>query len=215
MKKSGLVMLFLVGTAFLLSAYLYPEMPGRMATHWNAGGEPDGTLPKAAGAFMVPGIMALLAGLFAAVPRIDPLGRNLRKFRKQYGMFAGVVMGFLLVVHAQILLWNAGILISPLFIFPLGIAALFYAAGILCENSRQNWFVGIRTPWTLSSSTVWKETHRLGAKLFKWAAAASLASVLVPDYSAAVIIASALIVAVFSTAYSYVLYRRETQGGKK
>jgi len=44
---------------------------------------------------------------------------------------------------------------------------LFYYCGILIENAKRNWFIGIRTPWTLSNEKVWERTHKIGGKLFK------------------------------------------------
>ncbi|MEM1558578.1 MAG: SdpI family protein [Candidatus Bathyarchaeia archaeon] len=50
---------------------------------------------------------------------------------------------------------------------PIGIGLLLFYTGILCENAKKNWFIGIRTHWTLSSDRVWETTHKLGGKLFK------------------------------------------------
>jgi uncharacterized membrane protein len=54
-------------------------------------------------------------------------------------------------IHLQVILWNAGTEISPNITLPIGIGLLFFYIGILCENAKRNWFIGIRTPWTLSS----------------------------------------------------------------
>ena len=74
---------------------------------------------------------------------------------------------FVLSIHLQVILWNLGIKISPSIFVPIGMGILFFYIGILCENAKRNWFIGIRTPWTLSSDKVWKKTHKLGAKIFK------------------------------------------------
>jgi uncharacterized membrane protein len=43
---------------------------------------------------------------------------------------------------------------------------LFIVIGNLLPRARPNWFVGIRTPWTLSSDRVWEKTHRFGGHVF-------------------------------------------------
>ena len=62
---------------------------------------------------------------------------------------------------------NLGYAFNMNYIIMPAIAVLFYFCGILVENAKRNWFIGIRTPWTLSSDKVWKKTHKLGAKIFK------------------------------------------------
>jgi len=87
----------------------------------------------------------------------------------------------MIAIHLQILLWNIGIRISPNAVLPVGIGLLFYHIGILMENAERNWFIGIRTPWTLSSDRVWRKTNRLGGKLFRSAGIAAIFGVFFPE----------------------------------
>jgi len=87
-------------------------------------------------------------------------------------------------------------------------AILFYYAGILIQNAKRNWFIGIRTPWTLSSEGVWEKTHKLGSKLFKIAAVLILLTLFAPDYflySVFLLIAFSL----YLVLYSYLEFRKE------
>jgi uncharacterized membrane protein len=77
------------------------------------------------------------------------------------------------------------------------------------EKADRNWFIGIRTPWTLSSDKVWKKTHEKTAPLMKLAAAISLAAVVLPEYSIYFYAVPAFVVALFSTVYSYWAYREQ------
>jgi uncharacterized membrane protein len=113
------------------------------------------------------------------------------------------------MVHLHILLWNTGTQISPNAVIPLGIGLLFYYAGVLTENAEQNWFIGIRTPWTLSSEKVWKRTNRLGGKLFRIAGIAAFSGVFFPEYAIYFILVPAVIVAVITVVYSYLEYKKE------
>jgi uncharacterized membrane protein len=51
-------------SSFIISVYLYPQMPERMAPHWNIRGEVDGYLSKFWTLFFMPSISAGLVLLF-------------------------------------------------------------------------------------------------------------------------------------------------------
>jgi uncharacterized membrane protein len=87
-------------------------------------------------------------------------------------------------------------------------AILFYYAGILIEKSKRNYFIGIRTPWTLTSDEVWDKTHRLGGKSFKAAGIASLAGLLFPKIAFYLVIGLVLTAAIISVVYSYLIWRQ-------
>ena len=94
-----------------------------------------------------------------------------------------------------------------LFMIP-AFAILFYLAGDLIGKSKRNYFIGIRTPWTLSSDEVWDKTHKLGGKLFKTAGVASLAGLLFPKIAFYFVIIPVLLFAIISVAYSYIIWRK-------
>jgi uncharacterized membrane protein len=77
------------------------------------------------------------------------------------------------------------------------------------EKAKKNWFVGIRTPWTLSSENVWEKTHKIGAKLFKAAGITALLGVLAPAYSFFFILGPILAASLYLVLYSYLEYRKE------
>jgi uncharacterized membrane protein len=97
----------------------------------------------------------------------------------------------------------------PNHIMPVLIGVLFIYIGFLMEHTEPNWFVGIRTPWTLSSETVWKKTHQKGAMLFKLAGAVSFIGILAGIYAWLFILIPAITVAVYTVVYSYMEFRRE------
>ncbi|MCQ1536971.1 SdpI family protein [Methanosarcina sp. KYL-1] len=214
MRKATLATIGLVLLSFILSIYFYPVVPEQMASHWNAGGEVDGYMSKFWGLFFMPLMLAGLALLFLAIPRIDPLKENIEKFRKYYDGFIILFLVFMLAVHTQVLLWNIGIRISPNAVLPVGIGLLFYYIGILTENAERNWFIGIRTPWTLSSDRVWKKTNRLGGKLFKLAGLVALLGIFFQEFAVYFILVPALSVAGFTVVYSYLEYQKELKGNE-
>jgi uncharacterized membrane protein len=208
-RKSEILIVGIALFSFVIGVYYYPQMPEKMASHWNAQGRVDDYLSRFWGVFLMPIILVPLALLFMAIPRIDPLRENIERFRKYYDGFVILFMVFMLFVYSQIILWNIGIEISPNAYLPVAAGLLFIGAGILCENTRRNWFIGIRTPWTLSSDRVWDKTHRMGGKLFKIAGAIAMAGIFFQSYAVFFVLIPAILVAVYTVVYSYFEYKKE------
>jgi len=215
MRKVTAAITGLVFLSFILSIYFYQQVPEQMATHWNSQGEVDGYMSKLWGLFFMPLIIAGLVIMFLIIPKIDPKKENIAKFRKYYDGFIVILVIFMVAVHLQTLLWNTGIRISPNAVLPLGIGILFYYVGILTENAERNWFIGIRTPWTLSSDRVWKRTNRLGGKLFRIAGIAAVFGAFFPEYAIYFVLVPALVVAGLTVVYSYVEYQKELKENEK
>jgi uncharacterized membrane protein len=209
MKMLRLAILGIIILTFGMTIALYPHLPDPVVAHWNAAGEADGYMSKFWGLFLVPLIMLGLTGLFIAIPRIDPLRQNYEKFRGYYEGFIIVFLAFMFFIQLQLILWNLGFMISPNATFPVLFGIFFIYLGFLIEHAEQNWFVGIRTPWTLSSKTVWKKTHERGGMLFKIAGLISFAGLLFPAYAIWLILIPVLVVAVYTVVYSYYLYAKE------
>jgi len=192
-----------------LTIAVYPTVPDTVVSHWNAAGQADGYMSKFWGLGLIPFIMIALVGLFAVLPRIDPYKKNYGKFQNWYEGFILLFILFMLAIQVQIILWSTGYQISPNLTMPFLIGTLFIYLGFLLGHAEQNWFVGIRTPWTLSSETVWKKTHELGGKLFKIAGVVSFIGVLTGEYAMWFILVPILAVAVYTVIYSYFEYQKE------
>ena len=167
MRRSKIIILGIIILSFAVGIYFYPQMPDKMASHWNIQGEVDAYISRFWGLFLIPIISIGLLALFVLIPKIDPLKENIKRFRKHFDGFIVLIMIFLFYIYLLTVLWNIGIRfnMAQLMIPALGI--LFYYCGILVENAKRNWFIGIRTPWTLSNEKVWDKTNRIGGKLFK------------------------------------------------
>ncbi|MDI9395063.1 MAG: SdpI family protein [Euryarchaeota archaeon] len=215
MRKFPAAITGLVLLSFILSIYFYTQVPEQMATHWNFQGEVDGYMSKLWGLFFMPLMITGLVIMFLIIPKIDPKKENIEKFRKYYDGLIVILTLFLLAVHLEVLLWNAGTKISPNFVLPLGIGLLFYYIGILTENAERNWFIGLRTPWSLSSDRVWKKSNRAGGKLFKIAGITAVLGVFFPEYAIYFIIVPTIIVAGISVVYSYIEYQKEIKENKQ
>ena len=211
MRKAEVLVLALVVVAFTVSAYLYPQLPDRVASHWNAQGEVDGYMSRFWGVTFVPLLLTVLALFFFAIPRIDPLKANIQAFRGYYDVLVVLITLFMLGVHLQTLLWSLGTQISPNTTFPVALGLLFIYIGVLLGKAKRNWFIGIRTPWTLSSDRVWDKTHRLGRKLFIAAGVIATIGVFFQDYAVWFIVVPVVSTALGSVAYSYFAYQQEAR----
>ena len=211
MKKSYLVIIILILISFGLGIYFYPQMPDKMASHWNIKGEADGYMSKFWGLFLMPIILLGLFLLFILIPKIDPLKENIAKFRKYFDGFIVLIMVFLFYIYLLSIAWNLGkrFDMGQMMVPALGI--LFYYCGILTENAKRNWFIGIRTPWTLSSESVWDKTHKIGGKLFKIAGLIAFLGIFFPNYAFYFILVPVLLAAFYTITYSYFDYQKETK----
>ncbi|MGA9401722.1 SdpI family protein [Haladaptatus sp.] len=207
-RKSYLVALALVVVSFALSVYYYPRMPDQIATHWNASGNADGTMPKLWGLFLLPTMTAGLLVLFAAIPRIDPLRENIAEFRRYYDLFIVLFVAFMLYMQVLIVLWNLGYRFDFTMVLSPAIGVLYYFIGALMSRVERNWFIGVRTPWTLSDDRVWKRTHSRAGPLFKIAGIIAILGAFVPRYAIYLMVGPVILVAAYLMLYSYVEYRR-------
>lgn len=149
----------------IVSLWLYPALPATVPIHWGLSGEPDGWAPKATGLLFGPVVAALVLAMLFALPWLSPRSFAVESFRGTFN-YVMVVMALLMgFVHGIILLaalrpeWDESrLLISGIFVF----LALM---GNVLGKVRRNFWMGIRTPWTLADDRVWDSTHRLAAHL--------------------------------------------------
>ena len=200
----------LVVAAVIASVIAYPSMADRVATHWNMQGEVDGWSSRFIVAWMIPLVMAVMLVIFRILPHIDPRRASYEKFRGAYDGIVITTLAFMLGLHALLLASATGSEVPVGRIIPAAVGAFFMVLGVLLPKAHPNWFIGIRTPWTMSSDVAWERTHRLGGTLFMLSGVmAVLASVVAPRQAAWVLIVSASVTGVAVIAYSFVVWRRE------
>ncbi len=208
MKAVRIATWIVVLLAFVSGALVYQRLPEMVASHWNELGQVDGYMTRLWGVFLVPLMMTGMGLLFLAIPSIDPLKHNIAAFRPQYDRFIVLIMTFLLAVHVFTLLWNLGIQISINRFLPLAMGFVFFFVGDLIRNAKRNFFVGIRTPWTLSNDEVWAKTHHLGAVLFQISGVVAALGALFERLSLWFILAPVIVAGLVPVVYSYFEFRR-------
>lgn len=207
--KTHIISLFTVIISFGLAIWFYPQMPEMIASHWGTNGAVNGYMPRFWGLFIMPIVSLFMLVMFIVLPSLDPKKHNIEKFRKYFDNFIVMIFLFMLYIYILTLAWNLGVVFDMILYMIPALAVLFYYCGVLIEHSEPNWTVGIRTPWTLESKTVWKKTHALGGKLFKATGLVALLGILFPQLAIWFILFPAIFAAVFVCAYSYVEYKKE------
>lgn len=206
--RYGVIVTGIVVVFFIAALVFYPQMPEQMASHWNAAGDVDGYMSRFWGIMLLPLVAVGLAALFALIPRIDPFRVNIEKFKGYYYGFVTAILVFMLYVYVLTLLWSLGLRFDMGQVLMPAMGILFFAAGVLMGKAKRNFFIGIRTPWTLSSDEVWERTHRLGAALFKVAGLLVVGGVFFPDYMMWIIMGTILPAAFIPIVYSYFVWRQ-------
>jgi uncharacterized membrane protein len=204
---SDVLGLLLVAAAFVIVAVQYPSLPDPMPTHWNAAGQVNGWMPKFWGAYFVPLLMTGMWLVFLVLPKISPHGFEMEPFLRAWGMLKITILAMMVFFGALVLraARHRGEL-SQTAIF-VGLGILFAVMGNVLGKVTRNFFVGIRTPWTLASEEVWYRTHRLAGKLFVAAGLLIVVASLAGLRLWPLFVGSAVATLV-PVVYSYVLYRR-------
>lgn len=201
-----IAVLIVLGVA--ISAAAYPRLPEVVASHWDANDQVNGYMSRFWGVALMPLITLLMALLFITIPAIDPLKDNIVKFRPAFNTFIVLIVAFMLYIHILTLGYNLGYAIRISLAMIPGLGLLFVFAGVMMSQARRNYFIGIRTPWTLANDTVWDETHKLGGKLFIAAGILSLLCVFLGEYGFWLMMILILGAALIPVVYSYILFTR-------
>ena len=201
----------LIAIAVLAGLLLWSRLPDPMPGHWNAAGEIDGYISKFWGVFLLPIISIALTGLFLIVPRIDPLKANIAQFRAAFNWFIVAFVVYILYLYILTLLAALGTLFNMTLMLLPAVGLLFIGIGYLMSGAKRNFFIGIRTPWTLSSDTVWDKTHKLGSRLFMLGGVVTILCAFLGESGIWIMLVAMLGASFVPIVYSYVLYQRETK----
>ena len=199
----------------VFSLAVYGALPEQVPTHWGWNGEVDDWGSRAFGAFMLPGVALALWVLLPMLRKIDPRRTHYERFDDTFWLIVNMILGFMAAIHVLALGAALG--------WPLNISrAVNVLAGVMLmglgnylPRVRSNWWIGIRTPWTLDSERVWRETHRIAGFAFVAAGAITLLTAFLPPaVGQPVLLVAIATAALLPTIYSFVLYRREKSAGR-
>jgi uncharacterized membrane protein len=192
------------------AAAVWRLAPDRLPVHWNLAGEVDRYGGKFEGLLILPLVAVAVYLLMLFLPRIDPGRANYETFARAYGVIRLAVLALVAFVYGCMVLAALGYQVDTGLLVPLAVGILLCVLGNLMGKIRPNWFVGVRTPWTLSSRESWNKTHRLAGRLFVAMGCAVAAFGFFPSaWLLACLIAAGAVMMIWITVYSYVVWRHD------
>lgn len=178
--RAELPQLGVLAALFTWSALLWPSAPDTLPVHWDLSGNVDRTGGKLEGLFVMPTVALGVYLLLRFLPRLDPARANYPSFAGAYTTIRSTVLVMLAVVDLAVLLPLAGVEVDQAAAMRLIVGGFLVGLGAVMGKIRPNWFVGIRTPWTLASKESWVKTHRVGGWTFILAGLVFIGSLAVP-----------------------------------
>jgi len=209
MAKVDIVVLAAGALSLAGLAALMPSLPETIPTHWNFANEVDGWGPR--WSILAMGALPLATWLLMKVaPLIDPRREAYARHKRAYTVIAAVLCFALLPVAWIVAAAALGYAIDVGLLVRIVVGALLIVLGNFMGKLKPNYFVGIRTPWTLADAEVWRRTHRRGAVVFIAMGASMLASIAIPHAAIAGLVGIGPVIAgvVYIFLYSYLEYRK-------
>ena len=208
--KTEIVPFLILFLTVVLSFLSYPLLPDLVVSHWNFYGQADAWGSREFHTLFFPGMLFSLYLMFNLLPKFDPQSERYQEFAGVYLIMRNFIMLILFVVFAAATFYNLGYAINIGVTVSAAIGLLMIILGNYFGKLKRNYFVGIKTPWTLASENVWNKTHRLGSRLFIiWGIGLILAPWLAPTIALIILLGGLIILISSLTVYSYLVYKKE------
>ncbi|TSC92976.1 MAG: hypothetical protein CEN89_341 [Candidatus Berkelbacteria bacterium Licking1014_7] len=205
------LILALIGCVFILSGMLWQELPDQLPVHWNFAGEPDRYGSKFINLFALP-IFSLLTLLgMSWIPRIDPFSKNYEKFAGAFMTFKAIITLFFIYLYAVVIYasFYGDNIPGNIFFIP-AFSVLFIIMGYYLPRLRRNYFIGIRTPWTLSSDESWDKSHFWAGRVFVAVGLINLLGIFIDSFYSIWLFFSILSLGIIGIViYSYFVYKKD------
>ncbi len=200
--------LCIVFAMLIVGLVLHDSLPDQIPSHWNIAGEVDAYVNKDLGIYLFPGIALAVVLLFPILSKIDPRNKKYGAFRRPWHIIQMAIVLFFAYMYfvSLYITFNPEVSISKFIL--VGIGVLFLVMGNYLGKVRQNYFVGIKTPWTLDNEEVWNKTHRMAGWAFLFSGLVILIDGFVQWELVPVMSFAILVAVVWPILYSYILYRR-------
>lgn len=207
--KKDWFIIVIIALTFMVSLYFYPELPSKIPSHWNSKGKIDGYSGKFFGTFLIPLMNLAFYFMFLFLPYLDPKKANYEKFKSSYKVIRNSLHILFACIQVVILLVALGHPVDVVMLIGVGTSLLFVVIGNVMGKFKHNYFVGIKTPWTLANEEVWIKTHRMAAPL--WVVGGIISIIFAIIGGTAYFIALITIVSIISIVpmiYSYIIFKK-------
>jgi uncharacterized membrane protein len=208
--RGELVQLLPIAAMLVVAALCWSHVPDQIPVHWNWEGKVDRYGGKFTGLVVLPLVTLGLYSLLLVLPLLDPGRANYRTFAGAFNAIRFTLTLFLSSIYTVSVLVALGYHVNMNTVVGLGLGVLFIVLGNVMGKIRPNWFVGVRTPWTLSSKLSWTKTHRLAGWLFIVMGLLAVAwAVLQTFWMLCLMIGVDVSCGLVIAAYSYLVYRKD------
>jgi uncharacterized membrane protein len=206
-NKIIIIEFFLLLITLLITIFFWNDLPNKIPIHWNINGEVDGYSNKLSGVLGLYSIPLIFSILYPIFRKIDPKNLKYEKFEKTWGILNITIFLFFIYLYLTtiFLTLNPIYSIEPFILSGMGI--MFIVMGNYMSKIKQNYFIGIKTPWTLNNEDNWNKTHRLAGICFIISGFIFISEVFLQTNSIYFLISSILSCAIIPILYSYILYR--------
>lgn len=200
----------LIALTIIAWCVAWPYLPEEVPSHIDVSGEVDGYMSKMGMMIFDVAIMGFIYALFTLLPKIDPKYANYKKFPKALVIMNGAIIFFLFVNNMMTLVNALGYNVPIGIMMNIMLGILFVVLGNYLQQCKPNFFMGIKTPWTLSSEEVWRKTHRLGSKITMIGGVIMILAALLPGAWKMICVLGVIVLITASTIiYSYFAYKKE------
>ena len=213
---SIIVLMFAIG--FFADPFVYTNAQGEIVSHWGADGRADGWMEKPLGLYLVPSLTAFFYFIFLIIPKIEICPANVEHFADQFWGFKVIFVFMMAAIYIAALIPSLGIWgnFDPLYVIVPAVALMFFYVGHMLSFTRRNYFIGIRTPWTLADERIWEKTNHFGSKLFWICGALALISLVSPiDMRLWIVLLPIIFAIVCIYFYSLYLYKKTKRAQEK
>ena len=208
---SIIIIIVQIALALYLSSFIADD--ARIPSHWNIRGEIDGYTGKWTAILLFPGINILMFMIMLSLPFISVRYRKTpERFSHMVPLITNIVIFFFAVIHIYTLLLGAELVSSTGCFIYYALGLMFILLGNILPKMPSSFFIGIRTPWTLSSEYVWRKTHKVGGVCF---VLSGLLMIFIPaiwgNNATALTIMFVLFISLilYSVLYSFILFKKE------
>lgn len=208
MKNLNLLNLLLVVASFSASFLYFSYLPDQVPMHWNITGKIDSYMPKSLAAFVMPGLTLLVFVVYQILPYLDPKKNNYKHFNKEWQTIQTAIVGFLTYMQFLVFYISTHPDTSLLPFMFVGLGTLFIIVGNNLSKIKQNYFIGIRVPWTLASEENWNKTHRFARSCFIASGVIILIEALFIWQAAVVVFGSIILAVILPSVYSLLLFKK-------
>lgn len=197
--------------AFYADPLVKTNQYGEVFGQWHISGAPSGMVSKTVGVYLIPVICAIVYFALLIIPKIEVYKSNLDDFADQFWGFKVIAVFSMGVIYIATLLPNMGAMkyFDPFVVIIPAISLMFFYVGYMLNFTKRNYFIGVRTPWTLADEKIWEKTNRLAGKLFWICGALALVSLATPPADRVwIVLLPVVLVAIGVSIYSLWEYRK-------